>query len=162
MIDCSFGVHSYSMTIQILFHVRQLCLMSASVNNMTTFDVRPLPSMSVDYIWCRWITFCWLRLIRLLSVINNFDCVQLALSTVVVMHPKFDQAFSNWCVGKCVISAKLIVVHLKAIHFEVSKIISMDIILLKLLSDCQSAKYSWSIDLSFHFWKTTPYDVGPQ
>ena len=128
----------------ILFHVCQLCPMSAFVNNMATFDVCDvcsLPSMYVHYIWCMSIYFhqgTWYRsflfpLIKFkfntITLSNKFDWISIAFNwhCLVVMHPKFDRAFSNWCVGgKCVILAESIAVHFKAVHFEVSKIISMD------------------------------------
>ena len=63
------------------------------------------------------------------------------------------------------ISAKSIVVHFKfeAVHFEVSKIVSMDIIVLKLLSKCKTFLVH-TVDLSDNrpFFKDDAimYDVG--
>ena len=89
-------------------------------------------SISVHYIWCLLITF------NTIILSNKFDWILIVFNwhCLVVMHPKFD-SFSIWSGGKCVISAKSIVVHFKAVHFEVSKI-SMDIILLKLMSKCKT------------------------
>ena len=82
----------------IIFNVGQLCPMS--VNNITTFDsFHCLQCLSITFDVCRLLSG-WLRLIfngyTQQYIWLNFDCVQLALSGYA---SKYDQAFSNWCVG---------------------------------------------------------------
>ena len=117
----SFDDHEfYSMFVN---YVRCLCLLTTWQHSMS---VHCLQCMPVTFDVCR-LTFQWLSLRRLHSVINlrfNFDCIHLALSSGYASQ--IWSSIFQLMRGRCMISTKSIVVHFKAVHFEVSEIISMN------------------------------------
>ena len=90
---CSFSFDDHELYSMSVNYVRCLCL-------LTTFDsFHCLQCLSITFDVCRLLSG-WLRLIfnsyTQQYIWLNFDCVQLALSGYA---SKYDQAFSNWCVG---------------------------------------------------------------